>query len=41
MGEEEWCRNRKFDVTSLGRKLKLYLLIYINRKPARYAENFQ
>ena len=27
MGEEEGCGNRKSDVTSLGRKLKLHLLV--------------
>ena len=29
MGEEEVYENRKSDVASLGRKLKLHLLIYI------------
>ena len=29
MGEEEWYENRKSDVASLGRKLKLHLLVYI------------
>jgi hypothetical protein len=29
MDEEEGCGNRKSDVTSLGRKLKLHLLVYI------------
>ena len=29
MGEGEWWENRKFDVASLGRKLKLQLLVYI------------
>ena len=29
MDEEEWCENRKSDVASLGRKLKLHLLVYI------------
>jgi hypothetical protein len=28
MGEEEGCGNRKSDVASLGRKLKLHLLVY-------------
>jgi hypothetical protein len=29
MGEEEGCGNRKCDVASLGRNLKLHLLVYI------------
>ena len=29
MDEEEGCGNRKSDVASLGRKLKLHLLVYI------------
>jgi hypothetical protein len=29
MGEEEGCRNRKSDMTSLGRKLELHILVYI------------
>ena len=29
MSEEERCENRKSDVTSLGRKLKLHLLVYM------------
>jgi hypothetical protein len=29
MGEEEGCGNKKSDVASLGRKLKLHLLVYI------------
>ena len=29
MGEEEWCENRKSDVTSLRRKLKFHHLVYI------------
>ena len=29
MGEGEGCENRKSDVASLGRKLKLHLLVYI------------
>ena len=29
MGEEAGCGNRKSDVTSLGRKLKLHLLVDI------------
>jgi hypothetical protein len=29
MGEEEGYGNRKSDVASLGRKLKLHLLVYI------------
>ena len=29
MGGEEGCENRKSDVASLGRKLKLHLLVYI------------
>ena len=29
MGEEEGYRNKKSDVASLGRKLKLHLLVYI------------
>jgi hypothetical protein len=29
MGEEEGCGNRKFDVASLRKKLKLHQLVYI------------
>ena len=29
MGEGEWWENRKFDMASLERKLKLQLLVYI------------
>ena len=29
MGEEEACGNKKSNVASLGRKLKLHLLVYI------------
>ena len=29
MSDKEGCENRKSDMTSLGRKLKLYLLVYI------------
>ena len=29
MGEEEGCGNRKSDVASLRKKLKLHLLVYI------------
>ena len=29
MGGEEGCENMKSDVASLGRKLKLHLLVYI------------
>ena len=29
MGEEEGCGNRKSDVASLERKLKLHILVYI------------
>ena len=29
MSEEEGCKNRKFDVTYLERKLKLHILVYI------------
>jgi hypothetical protein len=29
MGGEEGRENMKYDVTSLGRKLKLHLLVYI------------
>ena len=35
MGEGEGCGNRKSDVASLGRKLKLHLLIYTSRKPVQ------
>jgi hypothetical protein len=31
----EGCGNRKFDVVSLGKKLKLHLLVYTSRKPVR------
>ena len=40
MGEEGGCGNRKSDVTSLGRKLKLHLLVYTSRGPARCADFF-
>ena len=33
MGEKEGCGNRKSDVASLERKLKLHLLVYTSRKP--------
>ena len=29
MGEGERCENKKSDMASLGRKLKLHLLVYI------------
>ena len=29
MSDKEGCENRKSDMTSLWRKLKLYLLVYI------------
>ena len=29
MSKEEGCGNRKSDVASLGRKLKLHILVYI------------
>ena len=29
MGEGEGCGNRKSDMASLGRKLKLHVLVYI------------
>ena len=32
MGEEEGYGNRKSDVASLGRKLKLHILVYIYNK---------
>ena len=35
MGEGERCGNKKSDVASLERKLKLHLLVYTSRKPVR------
>jgi hypothetical protein len=36
MGEKEGYRNKKSDVTSLGIKLKLHLLVYIIDTPPPY-----
>jgi hypothetical protein len=41
MGEGEGCGNRKSDVTFLGRKLKLHLLVYTSCKPVRCPKNLQ
>jgi hypothetical protein len=44
MGEEEGCGNRKSDVASLGRKLKLHLLVYNGKNKhfnIVFSSNFQ